>query len=81
MSDEPRPPLQLISGERSSRVENQLSPVEIEADMDNIRRLANGIWLLGKLADISDEYWTHMGASIQQIAEEIERYTKRYVGA
>ena len=79
MSDEPRPPLQLISGESSSRAENRLSPAEIEGDMDNIRWLANGIWLLGKLADISDENWTHMGASIQQMADEIERYTKRYV--
>jgi hypothetical protein len=79
MSDEPRPPFQLISGERSSRVGNQRSPVEIESDMDDIRRLANGIWLLGKLADISDEHWTHMGSSIQQMAREIERYTKRYV--
>jgi hypothetical protein len=71
--------LQLISGERSSRAENQRSSVEIVGDMEDIRRLANGIWLLGKLADISDEPWTHMGSSIQQMAEEIERRTNRYV--
>jgi hypothetical protein len=78
MSDEPRPPFQLISRESSSRAENRLSPV---TDMENIRRLANGIWLLGTLMDISDEDWTHMGTSIKQMAAEIERYTKRYVGA
>jgi hypothetical protein len=81
MSDEPRPPLQLISGERSSRAENQLSPAAVETDMEKIRRLANGIWLLGTLMDISHEDWTHMGSSIKQMADEIERYTKRYVGA
>ena len=52
--------------------------LDVESDMESIKRLATAIWISAEwVMEKSD--CPHMGRAIKQIVEEIEDYAKPYV--